>query len=113
MSKVVEKVQFRSEFARHHAEEPALRPFLLKTVEVFVIDRDGEPVMLRRRRGERVQRQATRRFFFEVGRLGRRWCFFEWTASGAMIDRQIVTTKRAALALYEQEPDAVRYLDLP
>lgn len=107
------KPQFKTEFQRYHVEEPALRPYLLKTVHCFVVDRNDEPVMLKRRQGERVQRQATRRYFFEVARLGCRWCFVEWSADGAVVDRKITAKLSEAIEMYEREPDVVVNLDLP
>lgn len=109
----IDKPRYRTEFQRYHVEEPALRPYLLKTVEVFVVDRNGDPVLQKRRRRERVQRQATRRYFYEVARLGSRWCFVEWSADGAMVDRQIADSLNEAIALYEHDPGTVQHLDLP
>jgi hypothetical protein len=55
-----------AEFQSYHMGPPELRPVLLKTVDCFVVDRNGNPIMRKRSKRERVQRQRTMRYFCEV-----------------------------------------------
>ncbi len=101
-----------SDFQSNHVN-PGLRPLLLKTVDCLAIDRDGHPVLLPRRKRQRVQLQATMRYFYEVARLHSRWCFVEWNLDGSMVEIKITPTLKEAMAMYDRETETVTILDVP